>query len=68
MGTKTITVPLPDDHAEPAWEVALLFPAHGNGAPHRLDHADKLHQQVIARGVYDAPPVLLDAGGHHLPI
>jgi Uma2 family endonuclease len=29
MATKTITVPLPDDHAEPAWEVALLFPAQG---------------------------------------
>ena len=24
MATKTITVPLPDDHAKPAWEVALL--------------------------------------------
>ena len=29
MATKTITVPLPDDHAEPAWEVALLLPAQG---------------------------------------
>jgi Uma2 family endonuclease len=29
MAMKTITVPLPDDHAEPAWEVALLFPAQG---------------------------------------
>jgi Uma2 family endonuclease len=29
MVTKTITVPIPDDHAEPAWEVALLFPAQG---------------------------------------
>ena len=29
MVMKTITVPLPDDHAEPAWEVALLFPAQG---------------------------------------
>ena len=29
MATKTITVSLPDDHAEPAWEVALLFPAQG---------------------------------------
>jgi Uma2 family endonuclease len=29
MATKTITVPLPADHAEPAWEVALLFPAQG---------------------------------------
>ena len=29
MATKTITVPLLDDHAEPAWEVALLFPAQG---------------------------------------
>jgi Uma2 family endonuclease len=29
MVTKTITVPVPDDHAEPAWEVALLFPAQG---------------------------------------
>ena len=29
MATTTITVPLPDDHAEPAWEVALLFPAQG---------------------------------------
>jgi Uma2 family endonuclease len=29
MITKTITVPIPDDHAEPAWEVALLFPAQG---------------------------------------
>ena len=29
MATKTITVPVPDDHAEPAWEVALLFPAQG---------------------------------------
>jgi Uma2 family endonuclease len=29
MVTKTITVPVLDDHAEPAWEVALLFPAQG---------------------------------------
>jgi Uma2 family endonuclease len=29
MPTKTITVHIPDDHAEPAWEVALLFPAQG---------------------------------------
>src|SRR5215468_3237617 len=29
MATKRTTVPLPDDHAEPAWEVALLFPAQG---------------------------------------
>jgi Uma2 family endonuclease len=29
MPRKTITVPVPDDHAEPAWEVALLFPAQG---------------------------------------
>jgi Uma2 family endonuclease len=29
MATKTITVHVPDDHAEPAWEVALLFPAQG---------------------------------------
>jgi len=29
MATKTITVSVPDDHAEPAWEVALLFPAQG---------------------------------------
>jgi Putative restriction endonuclease len=29
MATKTITVHMPDDHAEPAWEVALLFPAQG---------------------------------------
>jgi Uma2 family endonuclease len=29
MATKTITVPILDDHAEPAWEVALLFPAQG---------------------------------------
>src|SRR5438105_14514202 len=29
MATKTITVPVPDDHAEPAWEVALLFPDQG---------------------------------------
>src|SRR2546428_9829914 len=29
MATKTITVPLLDDHAEPAWEVALLFPDQG---------------------------------------
>ena len=29
MATKTITVSLPDDHAEPAWEVALLLPAQG---------------------------------------
>jgi Uma2 family endonuclease len=29
MATKTITVPVPDDHAKPAWEVALLFPAQG---------------------------------------
>jgi len=29
MATKTITVPLPADHTEPAWEVALLFPAQG---------------------------------------
>ena len=29
MATKTITVPLSDDHAELAWEVALLFPAQG---------------------------------------
>ena len=29
MATKIITVPLPDDPAEPAWEVALLFPAQG---------------------------------------
>jgi Uma2 family endonuclease len=29
MVTKIITVPLPDNHAEPAWEVALLFPAQG---------------------------------------
>jgi Uma2 family endonuclease len=29
MATKTITVPVLDDHAEPAWEVALLFPAQG---------------------------------------
>jgi Uma2 family endonuclease len=30
MATKTITVHVPDDHAEPAWEVALLFPAQGD--------------------------------------
>jgi Uma2 family endonuclease len=29
MATKTITVPVLDDHAEPVWEVALLFPAQG---------------------------------------
>jgi Uma2 family endonuclease len=29
MAMKTITVPLPDDHADPAWEVALLFPPQG---------------------------------------
>ena len=29
MAMKTITVPLPDDHAKPAWEVALLLPAQG---------------------------------------
>ena len=29
MAMKTITVPVADDHAEPAWEVALLFPAQG---------------------------------------
>jgi Uma2 family endonuclease len=29
MATRTITVPGLDDHAEPAWEVALLFPAQG---------------------------------------
>jgi Uma2 family endonuclease len=29
MAMRTITVPVPDDHAEPAWEVALLFPAQG---------------------------------------
>jgi Uma2 family endonuclease len=29
MARKTITVPVPDDHAEPAWEVALLFPPQG---------------------------------------
>jgi Uma2 family endonuclease len=29
MATKTITVPILDDQAEPAWEVALLFPAQG---------------------------------------
>jgi Uma2 family endonuclease len=29
MTTKTIIVPVPDDHTEPAWEVALLFPAQG---------------------------------------
>ena len=29
MATKTITVPVPDDHAKPAWEVALLFPDQG---------------------------------------
>src|SRR5574341_375928 len=29
MAMKTITVPLPDDQAEPAWEVALLLPAQG---------------------------------------
>ena len=29
MPTKTITVPVLDDQAEPAWEVALLFPAQG---------------------------------------
>jgi Uma2 family endonuclease len=29
MATKTITVHIPDDHTEPAWEVALLFPAQG---------------------------------------
>jgi Uma2 family endonuclease len=29
MATKTITVHLPDDHAEPAWEIALLLPAQG---------------------------------------
>jgi Uma2 family endonuclease len=29
MATKTISVQIPDDHAEPAWEVALLLPAQG---------------------------------------
>ncbi len=29
MLTKTITVPVLDDQAEPAWEVALLFPPQG---------------------------------------
>jgi Uma2 family endonuclease len=29
MAMKTMTVPLPDDQAEPAWEVALLLPAQG---------------------------------------
>lgn len=29
MVTKTITVPVLDDQAEPAWEIALLFPAQG---------------------------------------
>ena len=29
MAMKTITVPVADDHAEPVWEVALLFPAQG---------------------------------------
>ena len=29
MATKTITVPVPDDRAKPAWAVALLFPDQG---------------------------------------
>jgi Uma2 family endonuclease len=29
MATKTFTVRISDDQAEPAWEVALLFPAQG---------------------------------------
>jgi Uma2 family endonuclease len=29
MVTKTITVPVPNDDTDPAWEVALLFPAQG---------------------------------------
>lgn len=29
MAMKTITVPVPDDQADPAWEVALLFPSQG---------------------------------------
>jgi Uma2 family endonuclease len=29
MAMKIITVPVPDDQVEPAWEVALLFPAQG---------------------------------------
>jgi len=29
MATKTITVPVPDDQAKPAWEIALLFPDQG---------------------------------------
>jgi Uma2 family endonuclease len=29
MPMKTITVPIPDDQTDPAWEVALLFPSQG---------------------------------------
>jgi len=29
MATKTITVPMLDDQAAPAWEIAFLFPAQG---------------------------------------
>src|SRR5262249_25725922 len=40
----------------------------GDGTLHSLDHTGKLRQQVIAWGVHDAPPVLLDESGHQLAV
>ena len=44
------------------------FALDSDGALHGLHHTGKLRQQVIARGVHDPPPVLLDEASHHLPI
>ena len=38
------------------------------GAVKRIYHTAKLGQQVVSRGVYNPPPVLLDKGCHDLPI
>src|SRR5262249_55446592 len=48
----------------PDFQLAL----DGHGTLHGLDHTGKLRQQIIPRGVHDAPPVLLDERGHELPV
>jgi hypothetical protein len=54
MATRAITGPDLDDHAEPAWEVALLFPAQGEWSEDEYlwltDHTKYGEYGVFPRG------------------
>src|SRR5206468_5481769 len=44
------------------------LPLDSDRTLHRIHHTDKLCQQVITREVHNATSVLLNEGGHDLPI